>query len=126
MVLLDPSPTPNLHPVTVQVQESAPDDCYLPYIWHVKPVMMYTDDTRVASSNVTCHHRFLAWEISGRKLGTLTSYRHARVILPNFETLDPQVMGQHSVCDIYLCLAPSWIRRDTNVNFVIKFSVMEK
>ena len=24
-----------------------------PYIWHVKPVMMYTDDTRVASSNVT-------------------------------------------------------------------------
>ena len=74
----------------------------LPYIWRAKPGMTYTNDTRVASSNVTCHHRLLAWEISGGKLGTLTSYRHARAILPNFETLDPRVAGQRAARDIYM------------------------
>ena len=39
--------------------------------------------------------------ISGRKLGTLTSYRHVRAILLNFETLDPWVVGQQAARDIY-------------------------
>ena len=100
MVLLDPSPIPNLHLITVQVQEREPQTIVtLPYIWCAKPGMVYTDDTRVASSNITHHHRLLAWEISGGKLGTLASYRHARAILPNFETLDPQVVGQWAACD---------------------------
>ena len=61
--------------------------------------MTYTNDARVASSNVTHHHRLLAWETSGGKLGTLASYRHVRAILPNFETLDPWVAGQQAAHD---------------------------
>ena len=64
--------------------------------------MMYTNDARVASSNIIHHHRLQAWEISGEKLGTLTSYRHVRAILPNFETLDPRVVGQWAAHDIYM------------------------
>ena len=63
--------------------------------------MMYTDDARVASSNISHHHRLLAQETSGGKLGTLASYRHARSILPNFETLDPRVAGQRAARDKY-------------------------
>ena len=66
--------------------------------------MTYTDDASVASSNITHDHRLLVWETSGRKLGTLASYRHARAILLNFETLDPQVAGQWAACDIYEAL----------------------
>ena len=66
-----------------------------------KPWMTYTDEARVASSNVTRHHRLLARETSGRKLGTLASYRQARAILPNFETLDLRVAGQRAAHDIY-------------------------
>ena len=33
-----------------------------PFIQHVKLGMMYTDDTRIASSNVICHHEPRAWE----------------------------------------------------------------
>ena len=102
MVLLDPSPTPNLHPVTVQVQEREPQMIItLPYNSRAKPGMTYTNDTRAVSLNITCHHRPLAWETSGGKLGTLASYRHARAILPNFETLDPRVAGQRAARDIY-------------------------
>ena len=32
------------------------------FIQHVKPVMMYTNDARIASSNVTHHHGPRAWE----------------------------------------------------------------
>ena len=103
MVLLDPSPTPNLHPVTVQVQEREPQMIVtLPYILHMKSGMMYTNDAMAASSNITYHHRPLAQETSGGKLGTLTSYRHVRAIVPNFEILDPRVMGQRAARDIYL------------------------
>ena len=85
----------------------------------MKPGMTYTDDARAASSNFTCHHRPLVWETSGGKLVTLTSYRHtraillnfetllvtltsyrhARAILLNFETLDPRVVGQWAAHD---------------------------
>ena len=100
MVLLDPSPTPNLHSITVQVQKREPQMIVtLPYILCVKPGDDVHDDARVASSNVTHHHRLLVWETSGGKLGTLTSYRHARAILPNFETLDPWVAGQWAAHD---------------------------
>ena len=58
----------------------------LPYISCMKPGDMYTDDARVASSNITHHHRLPVWETSGGKLGTLASYRHMRAILLNFET----------------------------------------
>ena len=61
---------------------------------------MYTDDVRAASLNVTHHNRPLAQETSGGKLGTLASYKYARAILPNFETLDPRVAGQRAACDI--------------------------
>ena len=73
----------------------------LPYIRHAKPGMTYTDDARVASLNITCHHRLRVWELSSGKLGTLASYRHARAILPNFETLYPRVAGQRAARDIY-------------------------
>ena len=76
----------------------------LPYIWCMKPGMMYTNESRVVSSNITCHHSLQAWEISGGKLGTLTSYRHTRAILLNFETLDPQVVGQQAALDIHMHL----------------------
>ena len=62
--------------------------------------MTYTDDARAMSLNITRHHRPLAWETSGGKLGTLASYRHVRAILPNFETLDPWVVGQRAARDI--------------------------
>ena len=32
------------------------------FIQHTKPRMMYTDDARIASSNVACHHSPWAWE----------------------------------------------------------------
>ena len=32
------------------------------FIQCAKPVMMYTDDARIASSNVKCHHGPQAWE----------------------------------------------------------------
>ena len=73
-------------------------------IYHAQSLgMTYTDDARVASLNITHHHRLLVWETSGGKLGTLASYRHTRAILPNFETLDPWVAGQWAACDIYCC-----------------------
>ena len=53
------------------------------FIQCVKLRMMYTDDTRVVSSNITHHHKLWVQETSGGKLGTLTSYRHARAILTN-------------------------------------------
>ena len=52
-----------------------------PFIQHVKLGMMYTDDARIASSNVTCHHEPQVWETSGGKLGTLTNLRHVRATL---------------------------------------------
>ena len=86
MVLLDPSPIPN--PCLTAVPSSGKKEpqmiITLLYIWHTKLGMMYTDDTRVASLNIICHHELRVWETSGGKLGTLTSYRHMRAILPNF------------------------------------------
>ena len=32
------------------------------FIQHAKPGMTYTDDTRIASLNVACHHGSQAWE----------------------------------------------------------------
>ena len=32
------------------------------FIQRVKPGMMYTDDTRIVSSNIACHHGPQAWE----------------------------------------------------------------
>ena len=32
------------------------------YIQHVELMMMYTDDTRLASSNITCHHNLWVQE----------------------------------------------------------------
>ena len=86
------------------------------YISCVKPGMMYTDDTRAASSNITCNHRPLAQETSGRKLGTLASYRHMRAILLNFATLDPQVVGQQAACDTF----PQVLRHDLEMTTLLK------
>ena len=58
---LDPSPTPD--PLLLHVKGKEAQMTVSPtYIQHVKPVMMYTDDTRTASSNVGCHHGLRAWE----------------------------------------------------------------
>ena len=51
--------------------------------------MMYTDDAKVASSNVTCHHKPRVWETSSRNLGTLANLRHARVKLQNIKIRSP-------------------------------------
>ena len=37
------------------------------FIQHAKLGMMYTDDARIASSNITHHHDPRAWETSGRE-----------------------------------------------------------
>ena len=48
---LDPSPTPD--PLLLCVKGKEPQTIVTPiYIPHVKPVMMYTDDARIASLNV--------------------------------------------------------------------------
>ena len=71
----------------------------LPYIWHMKPGMICTNDARVVSSNDTHHHRPRVWKTSGGKLGALTYNKHMRARIPNFEILDPQVVGQWTACD---------------------------
>ena len=38
-----------------------------PFIQHMKLGMTYTNDARIASLNVTCHHEPQEWETSGGK-----------------------------------------------------------
>ena len=56
-----------------------------PFILHVKLGMMYTDDTRIASSNIIHHHKHQPWDTSGGKLGTLAKHRHTSATLQNFK-----------------------------------------
>ena len=72
-----------------------------PFILHTKLKMMYTDDARIMSSNVICHHEPQAWETSGGKLGTLTNHRHVSATLRNLKILDPWAIGQRAARDIW-------------------------
>ena len=54
-----------------------------PFIQCAKLGVMYTDDARIASSNVTHHHKPQAWETSGGKPGTLANLRHMKAMLQN-------------------------------------------
>ena len=61
MLPLDPSPT--LVPLSLRVRGKEPQmTVTYVFIQHVKPVMMYTDDTRTVSLNVKHHHGLRAWE----------------------------------------------------------------
>ena len=54
------------------------------FIQCMKPMMMYTDDTRTASSNVERHHGLWAQEQlagDGGKLGMLVAFRRMSIIL---------------------------------------------
>ena len=58
---LNPSPTPR--PLLWCFKGKEPQTIITPtYIQRVEPVMMYTDDARSASLNVTHHHSLQAWE----------------------------------------------------------------
>ena len=46
------------------------------FIQRMKLRVTYTNDTRIASSNVTCHHEPRAWETSGGK--QVVGNRHTR------------------------------------------------
>ena len=62
----DPSLTPD--PLSLCVRGKEPQTIVThAFILHAKPVMMYTDDTRTASSNVGHHHGLQAWEQFGGK-----------------------------------------------------------
>ena len=56
-----------------------------PFILCMKLGMTYTDDARIASSNIIHHHKPQVWETSGGKLGTLTNHRHMRATLQNLK-----------------------------------------
>ena len=58
---LDPSLTLDLLSLRVRGKEPQTMVTHA-FIQHAKPVMMYTDDTRTASSNVGRHHGLRAWE----------------------------------------------------------------
>ena len=82
MLLLDPNLI--LDPCLTVFQEKEPQMIVAcPFIQHVKLRMMYTDDARITSSNITHHHEPQAWETSGGKLGTLTNLKHVRAMLQN-------------------------------------------
>ena len=55
MLPLDPSPT--LDPLSLRVRRKEPQTtvAYI-FVQCMKPVMMYTDDARTASSNIEHHH----------------------------------------------------------------------
>ena len=61
---------------------------------------MYTDDTRVASSNITHHHEPQAWETNGGKLGTTHKPQACEGHTTKFKKLDPQAIGQWVAHDI--------------------------
>ena len=61
MIPLNPSLTPD--PLSLRVREKEPQMIVThTFIQCAKPVMMYTDDARTASSNVEHHHSLQAWE----------------------------------------------------------------
>ena len=61
IIPLDPSLT--LDPLSLHVKGKKPQTTVThAFIQHAKPVMMYTDDTRTASSNVEHHHGLQVWE----------------------------------------------------------------
>ena len=67
---LDPSPTPE--PLLWHFKGKEPQMIITPtYIQHAEPMMMYTDDARSASLNVTRHHGLWHgnkwWEMGGGK-----------------------------------------------------------
>ena len=58
---LDPSLTPD--PLLLHVKGKVSQMIVThAFIQRAKPMMMYTDDTRTASSNVGCHHGLWVWE----------------------------------------------------------------
>ena len=67
------------------------------FIQHVKPVMTYTDDARIASSNITHHHSPQVWEQLVGSLGTLINPRHMRGTIQNekVNNLDLKNSRQH-------------------------------
>ena len=68
-----PSPEPGVSNPPRSKSQSKSEQTIItqPYIWHVKQGMTCTDDIRAMSSKDTCHTGLWAWEISGRKWGTL-------------------------------------------------------
>ena len=62
-----------------------------PFIQHTKLVMVYINDARVASLNITHYHKPQAQETSGIKLGTLTNPRHVRATLRNTKIKIPKL-----------------------------------
>ena len=58
---LDPSLT--LDPLSLHVRGKEPQMIVThAFIQHAKPMLMYTDDARTASSNIECHHGLRVWE----------------------------------------------------------------
>ena len=70
--------------------------------------MTYTNDARIVSLNITCHHEPRVREPSGGKLGTLTNLRHARATLQNAKVKYP-AKGQRAARDIYTWMVQSVI-----------------
>ena len=72
-----------------------------PFIQCAKLRMMYTDDTRIASSNVTGHHEPRAWEqVVGNQAHLQTSGTRG----PHYEMkkLNTRAKGQRAARDIWL------------------------
>ena len=76
VVPLDPSLV--LNPLLLCVKGGEPQMTVThPFIQHMKPVMMYTNDARTASSNVECHHGLHAWEQLAGDGWQETGYAHS-------------------------------------------------
>ena len=70
-----------------------------PFIQCVKLGMMYTDDARIASSNIIRHHEPRAWETNGRKTGHTRKPQVCEGHTMKFKNLDLQAMGQQAAHD---------------------------
>ena len=100
MLLLDPSliPDPCL---TAVLEKKEPQMIFTwPFIQCVKLRMMYTDDARIASSNIIHHHEPQAWETSGGKTGHTHKPQVHKGHTMKFKNLDPQAIGQWAAHDI--------------------------
>ena len=68
------------------------------FIQHVKLGMMYTNDARIASSNITHHHDPRTWE---QVVGNQAHSQASGMQGPHYEMkkLKTQAKGQQAACD---------------------------
>ena len=105
MVLLDPSPIPNLHLTTVPVQERSPDDRYP----SLHTVHKARDDVYQ-----WCKSRVIEWYTSSQALSVGNKWREPGCTHIHegqntyFVILDPQAAGQRAARDIYFGMFFVW------------------